>query len=83
MQSNNSAEQFRRKLLAIALNDLKAARLLYRRGFYPQAVFFFQQVPALGVETPKEDNESPVWVKRLECAGYTVTCSPGSQGGLI
>lgn len=43
MLGDNSTEQFARRLVAIAQKDLKAARLLYRKNFYPQAVFFFQQ----------------------------------------
>lgn len=43
MPGDNSTEQFARELGAIASRDLKAARLLYRKEFYPQAVFFFQQ----------------------------------------
>lgn len=43
MPGDNSTKQFVRELLAIARKDLKAARLLYRKEFYPQAVFFFQQ----------------------------------------
>jgi len=43
--------QFAHNLLAMAHQDLKAARHLYSGGFYPQAVFYLQQSAEKGLKS--------------------------------
>lgn len=43
--------QFAHKLLAMAHQDLKAARHLYSGGFYPQAVFYLEQSAEKGLKS--------------------------------